>query len=133
MTPNPPARGLMDAPILLAMRRGDLDAHGFGVDLLRAHGLDVSELSAMALLAASGNPTAHGRNVSFLGHIRVHRITAPISRRAFQLLVRLPTPAGLTADDAIIAATALAHKLPLYTLDPAKFAGVPNLTAVRPY
>lgn len=133
MTPTPPARGLMDTPILSAMRRGDLDAHAFGVDLLVAHGLDVSELSGMALLAASSTAAAHGRNIGFLGAIRVHPITAPISRRAFQLLVRLPPPAGLTADDAIIAATALAHKLPLYTLDPAKFAAVPGLSATRPY
>ena len=132
MTANPPARGLMDTPILLAMRRADPDAHGFGVDLLVAHGLDVSELSAMALLAASSTVAARGRNAGFLGSIRVHRITAPISRRAYGLLARLP-PSPLTADDAIVAATALAHKLPLYTIDPAKFAGVPNLTAVRPY
>lgn len=133
MTPNPPARGLLDTPILLAMRRGDLDAHAFGVDLLVAHGLDVGELSGMALLAASSTVAAHGRNVGFLSSIRVHPISAPISRRAFQLLVRLPHPAGLSADEAVIAATALNHKLPLYTLDPAKFAAVPGLTATRPY
>lgn len=133
MTPLPQAPGLMDTPILLAMRRGELDAHAFGFDLLRAHGLDVGELSAMALLATSGTAAAHGRNVGFPGFTRVHRIKAPISQRAYRLLVRLPPPSALTADDAIIAATALVHKLPVYTTDPARYAGVPGLTCLRPY
>jgi predicted nucleic acid-binding protein len=56
-----------------------------------------------------------------------------IVRRAYHLLDSHPPPAPLTADDAIVAATALIRKLPLYTLDPGRFAAVPGLTAARPY
>jgi predicted nucleic acid-binding protein len=46
---------------------------------------------------------------------------------------RLAPPTRLTPLDALVAATALAHKLPLYTLDPNRFAAVPGLSAISPY
>jgi predicted nucleic acid-binding protein len=64
---------------------------------------------------------------------RVHSITAPISRRARHLMEALPPPAPLTAGDALVAATAIEHSLPLYTLDPGRFAPGSGLTAIRPY
>ena len=70
---------------------------------------------------------------AFFSLSRVYSITARISRRAFEILGRQSPPAGLTADDALVAATALDCKLPLYTLDPGRFSAVAGLTVLRPY
>ena len=56
-----------------------------------------------------------------------------IARRAVDLLTATPLPTVLTPSDAIVAATAIEHSLPLYTLDPARFATVPGLATIRPY
>lgn len=45
----------------------------------------------------------------------------------------LTPPSLLTTDVAIVAVTANEHKLPLYTLDPARFAAVAGPTALSPY
>jgi len=50
-----------------------------------------------------------------------------------RLLEVLPPPDPLAADDAIIAATAIEQSLPLYTLDPARFANVSGLATLQPY
>ena len=42
-------------------------------------------------------------------------------------------PVPFTPGDAIVAATALELKLPLYTLTPARFATVSKLTTIQPY
>jgi predicted nucleic acid-binding protein len=63
----------------------------------------------------------------------VIEISASISKRAAALMDALPPPCPLTPGDAIVAATAIELKLPLYTLDPARFAAVPKLTTVKPY
>ncbi|MBX9584855.1 MAG: PIN domain-containing protein [Gemmataceae bacterium] len=133
MSTAPPERGLVDTGLLVAMRRGDADAHRFAIELLRTTGIEVSELSAMTVLAGCVSPDELTRNVGFLGNCLVRRITAPISRRAYLLLTRQIPPSPLTAGDAVVAATALICKLPLYTLDPGRFAAVPGLTALRPY
>jgi predicted nucleic acid-binding protein len=54
-------------------------------------------------------------------------------RLVMSLLSAVPLPTLLTPSDAIVAATAIEHSLPLYTLDPARFASVPGLVALKPY
>ena len=115
------------------MRRGERDAVQFATDLLRYYSIEVSELSTMVLLTQCRDATELQGEAAFLASCRVHRITAPISRRAFRILKNLPPPSPLSADDALVAATALEHKLPLYTLDPPKYAGVAGLSAIQPY
>jgi predicted nucleic acid-binding protein len=133
VTSASPRRGLIDTPIVIEIRAGQPDAHRFAVDLLRSAAIEMSELSAMILLARCQDAADLQRELAFLGNSRVHRITARISQRAFRILESLPPPCALTADDAIVAATAIEQKLPLYALDPARFAAVPGLTAIRPY
>ena len=130
--PAPPP-GLIDTPILVAYREGEPDAVRFVLDIRHVRPPEMSELSALALFAWAYDASSHMGVQNFLNTADVYALTAPIVHRAYRLLNRIPAPSGLTADDALIAATALAHKLQLYTLDPAKFAGVPNLTAARPY
>jgi predicted nucleic acid-binding protein len=128
-----PRRGLIDTPVLIEIRRGQPDAHQFAITMLTSAGIEVSELAAMVLLAQSRTAAELQDNLRFLGHSRVHRITAPVSDRACRVISSFPPPAPRTADDAIVAATALIHKLPLYTLDPGRFAGVPGLSVLPPY
>lgn len=125
--------GLIDTPILLAYREGEPDAVQFITDIRTAGRPILSEFSALALLAWGYDVSSFDGVRSFLGAARVLPLQARVTLRAHRILDQLPPPAGLTADDAIIAATASAHKLPLYTLDPAKFAAVPGLSATRPY
>jgi predicted nucleic acid-binding protein len=130
---GPPRRGLIDTPIVVEIRAGQPDDHLFAVDLLRSVGIEMSELSATILLSLCRVSADLQCEMGFLGNCRIHPITARISHRAFRILESLPPPCGFSADDAIIAATAIEHKLPLYTLDSARFAAVPGLTAIKPY
>lgn len=128
-----PRLGLIDTDVLRALRRGDPGALAYFANPDPFNRYHVSELSAMALLADAPDAAERTGLGMFLSRCNIHRVTARISHRAFRILERLPPPAPLTADDALVAATALEHKLPLYTLDPARFAAVPGLTAARPY
>ena len=133
MSSGPPARGVIDTPLLVLILGGDPAASRFALDMLRYHLLETSQFSAMVAIAASQDAGELQVRLRILGRNLVHRVTANISRRAFRILEQRPPPCGLTADDAVVAATAVEHKLPLYTLDPARFAAVPGLTATRPY
>lgn len=133
MSNGPLQRGVVDTALLIAIRDGDQNAPLFAVAMLRHHPIEVSELSAMAVIARSPGAAELQQELAFLANSRVHRVSASTSRWAFRILQRLPPPCGPTPDDAIVAATAIESNLPLYTLDPARFAAVPGLTATRPY
>jgi predicted nucleic acid-binding protein len=130
---GPLLRGLIDTPVLLAVRRGDPDAFAFATDFRRHHQIEVSEVTAMVLLTICRDAAELHGELTFLGSCRVHRVTSPVSRRAFRILEALPPPSPLSADDAIVAATAVENKLPLYTLDPPRYTGVAGLTVLQPY
>ena len=133
MNPAPLRQGLIETRLLLDIRSGQNDAVQFALDMLRFHALEMSEFSAMVLLAASQDAAERSSHRLFLRNNRVHSVTAPVSWAALRLLAALPLPSPLTADDAAVAATAIEHSLPLYTLDPARLANVPGLATVRPY
>jgi predicted nucleic acid-binding protein len=126
---------LIDTTILVDSRLGDPPAVQFVLDMLHHTGqIVLSEYSALVLMTRCDDAAALSQlRTGFLANNRVLPITAPISHRAYRILESLAPPSPLTADDAIVAATAIAHKLPLYTLDPARFAAVPGLTAILPY
>ena len=126
------ARGLIDTDVLIAYREADPDAVQF-IRAIRLTGLpELSQLSALALFAWCRDASAVIAVRAFLTVATVHGVTAYTMRRAVRLLESL-APCGLTADDAVVAATAIEHSLPLYTLDPARFAAVPGLNAIQPY
>ena len=128
-----PQRGLIDTPVLIAYREADPDAVQF-ITAVRGGGLpELSQLSALALFAWCQDASAVTGVRAFLTVATVHGVTAHTMRRAQRLLESLAPPCGLTPDDAIVAATAIEHSLPLYTLDPARFVNVPGLTALQPY
>src|SRR4051812_45933852 len=109
---TPYRRRLLDTQLLVEIRAGHPHAIQFAHDLLRLASLDMSVLSALVVLSECQSAADVQRDLKFFGHNRVHRITAAASRRAVRIMRQLTPPAGITADDAIVAATALTHKLP---------------------
>jgi predicted nucleic acid-binding protein len=130
---GPPPRGLIDTDILRAYRRGGPDALAFLAHRAQFGRHDISQVSAMILIADALDAAERTGLVMFFSWCQIHSVTAKIVGRAQRILEALPPPSLLTADDALVAATALEHKLPLYTLDPPRFAGVAGLTALPPY
>ena len=125
--------GVIDTPILIDYRAGEPNAVAF-ISAIRLYRLpEFSQLSAMALLAHAPNQADYNAVRLFLSISTVHALTVRISRRAQTILEAIKPPSPLTPDDAIVAATAIAHKLLLYTLDPPKFATVGGLSARSPY
>jgi predicted nucleic acid-binding protein len=94
---------------------------------------EISQISAMTLIADAKDSRERRGLGMFFSWCVIYPVTAHTIRRAQSLLENLQPPTGLTANDAVVAATALAHKLPLYTLDPGRFAQVAGLSAISPY
>lgn len=133
MSSGSPWRGLIDTDILRAYRRGDPDTLAFLTNLAPLGRHDIGQLSAMILVADAPDAAARAGLRHFFSWCLIHALTAKIVRRAQDILETLTPPSPLAADDALVAATALEHKLPLDTLDPARLAGVAGLTALPPY
>lgn len=133
MTPTPVGRALLDTSVVIDYREAVPDAVQLIIAIRRHRQPEFSQITALALLARCQDQIDIDNIRVFFTISMIHVGTAWTMRRAQQILERHPPPAPLTADDAIIAATAMQHKLPLYTLDPIRFAGVAGLTAVRPY
>ena len=126
-------RGVLDTEILIGIRSGDNDAYLFALDVLKAQPIDMSELSAMVLISRCLDLAELQALLGFLDNCQVHALSARVSKRALAILQALPPPSVLSPADAIIAATALIHKLPLYALDPGRFGIVPGLNCIQPY
>lgn len=125
--------GLLATGPLREMHRATDAAIEFAHDLARAVGLRVSAASIMVLTIECRDSTERELLALLLEYGTVYHVSAAVSRRALALLESLPAPAALPFNDALVAATALTNKIPLYTLDPARFAAVTGLTALRPY
>jgi len=129
---SPPIRGLIHTEVFLGWLTGQNPAVTFLLAVNRMWRPCLSQWSAMEMLAFARDQPERDNIRQYLTGCQVHPITALVARRAHAIVDQLAPPSSLSAADAIIAATALAHKLPLYTLDPARFAAVPGLTAIRP-
>ncbi|MBY0514098.1 MAG: PIN domain-containing protein [Gemmataceae bacterium] len=128
------APGLLDTSVVVDYRDGWPAAAQFITAVRRTQFPAFSHITALALLARCRSAAErHSLDSNFFTISTIYPITAQIVRRAHRLLDAHPLPMLLTADDALVAATALIHKLPLYTLDPPRFAAVPGLSAIRPY
>jgi predicted nucleic acid-binding protein len=131
MTNALPAEALFDTPLLLAFRAGDDAAYFFTDNWVTERGLvPMSASSVLAILAECDDADDRVRQVKFVKNSKVVSLTAEVAKRAERLLRSLPLPTTLTADDALVAATALIHKLPLYSLDPDRYAAVAGLTSL---
>jgi predicted nucleic acid-binding protein len=99
----------------------------------RNHRVRFSRLSAAELVSRCHTDSERTLALRFISLSVIIELTDAIAQRAVDILTAVPLPTALTAADAIIAATAIEHSLPLYTLDPARFAAVPGLATAQPY
>ncbi len=122
--------GLLDTDILLASRQMDDAAVEF-VQRVREFGNpQISEASVLALLAWCPQPDDRLALQPFLRPMVIHTVSAVVSHKAVSLMSDLSPPCRLTPLDALVAATAVLRKLPLYSLDPDRYAGVPGLAVL---
>jgi predicted nucleic acid-binding protein len=129
----PIARGLLDTQIVLDYRAGWPDPVAFFASI-RSRGIpEFSQITAMFVFTDCRDQWEIDSAKVFLRLSKIHAIDKRVVDRAQKLLESLTPPSPLTPDDALIAATAILHKLPLYTLDPAKLGIVSGLTVLQPY
>jgi predicted nucleic acid-binding protein len=92
--------------------------------------ISITATTALEVVARSTDEDDRQRRRHFAEHAVVVPATADAYRAAERLLWAVPLPTRLTADDALVAVTALRLKLPLDSLDPARYSGVPGLTVL---
>lgn len=125
--------GLVDTQLLLDILNATVEATQFVLQTYPAALVQVSEFSVLVAFASARDASEYAERETFFTRNVVHALTARVARRARKLLSSPPVPSPISADDAIVAATAIEHSLPLYTLDPARFANLPGLVAIKPY
>jgi predicted nucleic acid-binding protein len=125
--------GLVDTKLLLDILNATVEATQFAMEIFPSTLFQVSEFSMLVALTTAKDANEYAERETFFQRNVVHGLTARIVRRARKLLSSLPAPSPITADDAIIAATAIEHSLPLYTLDTTRFANLSGLATIKPY
>jgi predicted nucleic acid-binding protein len=126
-------RASIDTDVPAAWAHGHAPATYFFLALIKIAPPLVSRVSALEVLRRTQSDAERRIALGLLRHMTLLDPTATIAQRAFALLAAVPLPTSLSASDAIVAATAIEHSLPLYTLDPPRFAAVPGLAAAKPY
>lgn len=118
---------LFDTPLVLAYRRTTEPALSFALGWLgREHVLGITYLTALDVLADAADADDQRKRREFLENVVVFTMPSAVVLAAEKLLWAVPAPVGLTGNDAVVAAAALIHKLPLYSLDPGRYAAVPG-------
>jgi predicted nucleic acid-binding protein len=124
---------LIDTEVVVSWAQGYPPATLFFLARNKLGAPQISRLSALGMLASCPTDRDRGITLRMIQSVQLMDITDAIIQRAFDLLTTTPLPTLLTASDAIIAATALEHSLPLYTLNPTRFTAVPGITTLQPY
>lgn len=87
----------------------------------------------LALLGAAEDANQLRRVQRFISPYAVLSLGPMASSRAVELMMTHAIEDGLAPLDALIAATALAHEIPLVARDPRPFARIAELAVVRPF
>jgi hypothetical protein len=127
------ADGLIDTDVLIDAERGLPDAVAFVASQQAAQGVRISIITAMELAVGCRNGAELGHVRQFLARVTVLPIDAGISRAARGFVESFCLSHGMQIPDALIAATASQHGLPLYTKNVRHFQMIPQLTVIRPY
>lgn len=120
---------LVHSSVCFALAAGDEDALRF----FEAAPIEARFATAtyLSLLGVARNESDLARVQRFVAPYAVLSLGPMASSRAVELMIA-GAPHGLEALDALIAATALAHEIPLVTLHAAPFAAVRDLKLVQP-
>jgi predicted nucleic acid-binding protein len=87
----------------------------------------------LELLGAARSPEEQRRLKRFVQGFAVLSLGPMASSRAVELLLSYSLGDGLTPLQALVAATALAHEIPLVTRDPDPYRNIPDLALIQPY
>lgn len=123
--------GLTDTDILIDASRGLAVARTF-LAQQRSVGVRISIISAMELVAGSRNAPDLARIRRFLRATTALPISSTISQTAYGLMTSFFLSHHLLIPDALIAATALEHRLELHTKKTRDFRMIPGLVVTRP-
>ncbi len=125
---------LLDSTVLIDLSRGNEDAIYF-IDTLRKNNQEaaISIISSMELIIGCRNKGEVNKTLKFLGDYSVIDISVPISKKAYQLVIKYSKSHGLVIPDAFIAATALEGALTLATSNVRHFDIIEGLGVQKPY
>ena len=103
--------------------------------LLIVPGVEIRLATAtyLSLLGAAENEDQMARLRRFVQPFAVLSLGPMASSRSVELMLAHTLDSGLSPLDALIAATTLAHDIPLVACHPAPFAAIAGLQVVRPY
>ncbi len=87
----------------------------------------------LELLGAARSPEEQRRLKRFVQGFAVLSLGPMASSRAVDLVLKHSLLDGLTPLQALVAATALAHEIPLVTRDPDPYRNIPDLALLQPY
>lgn len=87
----------------------------------------------LALLSGAEDESQLRRLSRFVQPYAVLSLGPMASSRSVELMMASTVTTGLNPLDALIAATALAHEIPLVAIDPRPFANIAELSVLRPY
>jgi predicted nucleic acid-binding protein len=90
----------------------------------------LSTVTYLELLAAAANAAEQRRIRRFVEPYPVLSLGPVASGRAVELALAHGLTDGLLPLPALVAATALAHEIPLYTRDPGPYQNIPGLVVV---
>lgn len=125
--------GLIDTDILIDAARNLEQEVNFLSARRASEGITISIISAMELVVGCRNSAELIDLRRFLEEAQQMPLSAAISRTALNLVESFSLSHGLQIPDALIAATAVEHHLPLYTKNQRHFQMIQTLTVVRPY
>jgi predicted nucleic acid-binding protein len=128
----PPTAGpaLIHTDVCVDLARGDAGALAF-FQTPRVE-IRLSTVTYLHLLAAARDAQELARVRRFASAYPVLSLGPMASSRAVELVQAHHLSDGLEPLDALLAATALAHELPLYARDPRPFQGIADLRVVTP-
>ena len=125
--------GLIDTDVLIDAERGQPDAVRFLAGQQAAGGVQFSPVAAMELMVGCRNQREMQNVLKTIANATVHEVSPAISLKARDWLAQFSLSHGLQIADALIAATAAEHRLPLYSKNVRDFQMLPGLVVNRPY
>ena len=117
---------LCDTNILIDLYKG-ADGIVREIEKIGEQNICISAVTAAELIYGAFNKNELQRILTDIDHLQVHHINESISELHLQLLTTYGLSHRLSLPDALIAATALHHNLPLWTLNVKDFRFIPRL------